>query len=165
MSPSSATRLSLKMYSSIILSMNLSLDGEKIMSLATKQAQAAGGIWLATEHLLLGFLKGTDTLSKEVVQARMSHKELLDFLSRIMDLSPSLDDEPICKTPRLEEALSFAERRALESGGQVEPVHLFLGLMASGSEGRQGMAQRIMLEFEIDSDEWAQEAEAAMTSR
>lgn len=153
------------LVNAIILAMNMSPDSEKLMSQAVKELKKTNGLWLATEHLLLAFLKSKDKVSREVVQPRMKYDEVIGYIGTLMDIKTPHDtpDSPV-KTGRLEEALEFAERRAIESGEQVEPLHLFLGLMASGGEARQGIAQHIMVAFEVNPDEWAQEATAVMSS-
>lgn len=143
------------------LSMELSRDSKKIIALTHKQSLELGSGYLSTEYLLLGFLRAEDRISREVVQKRMDYKELASYITRLYTTTPS--DEIRGTTPRYDEALEFAERRALVSGSdQVEPLHLFLGLMASGGENREGMVHRIMQDFEINPIEWSQEAEATL---
>jgi hypothetical protein len=134
----------------------------QVVVLAQDEARAFRHNYIGTEHLLLGILREEEGLAARVLEALdVSLEEVRAEVTRIVGSGEELATGQIPFTPRGKKVLELALREALSLGhNHIGTEHILLGLVREG----EGVAMRILLEFDVDADKIRNEVIRALTS-
>ena len=119
--------------------------------LAQEEARALGHNYIGTEHILLGLLRDEEGLAAQALQGLgIALEPVRAQIVRIIGSSDeSVGSGQIPFTPRAKKVLELSLRESLSLGqNYIGTEHLMLGL----ARENEGVAARIMLDFDTDSD-------------
>ncbi len=120
------------------------------MVLAQEEARALKHNYIGTEHLLLGLLREEEGIAAQVLNALdVTLDEVRIQVAQIVGTGDEAAAGQIPFTPRAKKVLELALREALSLGhNYIGTEHILLGLIKEN----EGVAARILLEFDADSE-------------
>ncbi len=120
------------------------------MVLAQEEARALKHNYIGTEHLLLGLLREEEGIAAQVLNAlEVTLDEVRIQVAQIVGTGDEAAAGQIPFTPRAKKVLELALREALSLGhNYIGTEHILLGLIKEN----EGVAARILLEFDADSE-------------
>jgi len=129
--------------------------------LAQDEARAFKHDYIGTEHLLLGLLREEDGLASRVlVDLGVTLEQARALLDEIVGQGEDVVTGQIPFTPRARKVLELALREAISVGhNYIGTEHLLLGLVREN----EGVATRILLEFDADDEKVRGEIIRAMS--
>ena len=123
----------------------------QVVVLAQEEARALKHNYIGTEHLLLGLLREEEGIAARVLAGL--DVRLDEVRSQIARLIGQGDEPPtgqIPFTPRAKKVLELALREAMQlQHSYIGTEHLLLGI----AQENQGVAARILLDFDVGADE------------
>src|SRR3954463_13444419 len=121
----------------------------QVVVLAQDEARALKHNYIGTEHILLGLLREEEGLAARVLDSlEITVEEVRAQVARIVGEGDELTWGQIPFTPRAKGVLQLAGTEALQrDDNHVGPEHLLLAL----ARENQGVASRILLEFDTDA--------------
>src|ERR687897_613181 len=122
----------------------------QVVVLAQDEARALKHNYIGTEHILLGLLREEEGLAARVLESLdITVEEVRAQVSRIVGQGDEVTSGQIPFTPRAKKVLELALREALSLGhNYIGTEHILLGLVREN----EGVAARILLDFDADSD-------------
>ena len=122
----------------------------QVVVLAQEEARYLKHNYIGTEHLLLGLLREEEGIAAQVLTTLdVSLDEVRMQVAQIVGLGEEQESGQIPFTPRAKKVLELALREALSLGhNYIGTEHILLGLIKEN----EGVAARILLEFDADSD-------------
>ena len=122
----------------------------QVVVLAQDESRALRHNYIGTEHLLLGLLREEEGLGARVLDSfDVTLEEVRAQVARIIGEGDEIVTGQIPFTPRAKRVLELALREALQLGhNHIGTEHLLLGLVDEG----QGVAMRILLDFDVDAE-------------
>jgi ATP-dependent Clp protease ATP-binding subunit ClpC len=123
----------------------------QVVVLAQQEARALRHNYIGTEHILLGLLRVEEGVAARALRALgVTVEEARDRVSQTVGTG---EDEPktgqVPFTPRAKKVLELGMREALALGhNHIGTEHILLGLVRENN----GVAARVLLEFEVDAD-------------
>jgi ATP-dependent Clp protease ATP-binding subunit ClpC len=121
-----------------------------VVVLAQDEARALKHNYIGTEHILLGLLREEEGLAARVLESLdITVEEVRAQVARIVGQGDEVTTGQIPFTPRAKKVLELALREALSLGhNYIGTEHILLGLVREN----EGVAARILLDFDADSD-------------
>ena len=118
--------------------------------LAQEEARALGHNYIGSEHILLGLLREDEGLAARVLESLdITLERVRAQVERIVSRGDEVAAGPIPFTPRAKRVLELAHGEALSLGhNYIGTEHILLGLTRED----EGVATRILLDFEADSE-------------
>ncbi|MHB0866457.1 MAG: ATP-dependent Clp protease ATP-binding subunit [Thermoleophilia bacterium] len=122
----------------------------QVVVLAQEEARSLKHNYIGTEHLLLGLLREEEGIAAQVLTTLDVHlDEVRMQVAQIVGMGDEVAAGQIPFTPRAKKVLELALREALSLGhNYIGTEHILLGLIKEN----EGVAARILLEFDADSD-------------
>ena len=122
----------------------------QVVVLAQDESRALRHNYIGTEHLLLGLLREEEGLAARVLESLdITVEEVRAQIARIVGQGDEVTTGQIPFTPRAKKVLELALREALSLGhSYIGTEHILLGLVREN----EGVAARIMLDFDADSE-------------
>src|SRR5256885_7386476 len=122
----------------------------QVVVLAQDEARALKHNYIGTEHILLGLLREEEGLAARVLESLdITVEEVRAQVARIVGQGEEVTSGQIPFTPRAKKVLELALREALSLGhNYIGTEHILLGLVREN----EGVAARILLDFDADSD-------------
>ncbi|MHB0915994.1 MAG: ATP-dependent Clp protease ATP-binding subunit [Thermoleophilia bacterium] len=122
----------------------------QVVVLAQEEARALKHNYIGTEHLLLGLLREEEGIAAQVLTALdVNLDEVRMQVAQIVGMGDEAHAGQIPFTPRAKKVLELALREALSLGhNYIGTEHILLGLIKEN----EGVAARILLEFDADSE-------------
>ncbi|HEY7018497.1 MAG TPA: Clp protease N-terminal domain-containing protein, partial [Gaiellaceae bacterium] len=122
----------------------------QVVVLAQDEARALKHNYIGTEHILLGLLREEEGLAARVLESLdITVEEVRAQVARIVGQGDEVTTGQIPFTPRAKKVLELALREALSLGhNYIGTEHILLGLVREN----EGVAARILLDFDADSD-------------
>src|SRR6202158_1195479 len=122
-----------------------------VVVLAQDEARALKHNYIGTEHILLGLLREEEGLAARVLESLdITVEEVRAQVARIVGQGDEVTTGQIPFTPRAKKVLELALREALSLGhNYIGTEHILLGLVREN----EGVAARILLDFDSDSEE------------
>ena len=122
----------------------------QVVVLAQEEARALKHNYIGTEHLLLGLLREEEGIAAQVlVTLDVNLDEVRMQVAQIVGMGDEVAAGQIPFTPRAKKVLELALREALSLGhNYIGTEHILLGLIKEN----EGVAARILLEFDADSE-------------
>ncbi|MBE0428312.1 MAG: ATP-dependent Clp protease ATP-binding subunit [Thermoleophilia bacterium] len=122
----------------------------QVVVLAQEEARSLKHNYIGTEHLLLGLLREEEGIAAQVLTALDVHlDEVRMQVAQIVGMGDEVAAGQIPFTPRAKKVLELALREALSLGhNYIGTEHILLGLIKEN----EGVAARILLEFDADPD-------------
>ena len=123
----------------------------QVVVLAQDEARALKHNYIGTEHILLGLLREEEGLAARVLESLdITVEEVRAQVARIVGQGDEVTTGQIPFTPRAKKVLELALREALSLGhNYIGTEHILLGLVREN----EGVAARILLDFDADADE------------
>ena len=120
------------------------------MVLAQEEARTLKHNYIGTEHILLGLLREEEGLAARVLESLdITVERVRAQVVRIVGSGEEVTSGQIPFTPRAKKVLELALREALSLGhNYIGTEHILLGLVREN----EGVAARILLDFDADSD-------------
>ncbi len=120
------------------------------MVLAQEEARTLKHNYIGTEHILLGLLREEEGLAARVLESLdITTERVRSQVVRIVGSGEEVTSGQIPFTPRAKKVLELALREALSLGhNYIGTEHILLGLVREN----EGVAARILLDFDADSD-------------
>ena len=134
-----------------------------VIVLAQEEARRLRHDYIGTEHLLLGLLREQDGIAARVLDSLgITVEEVRAQVVRIVGQGAGDDAAgQIPLTPRAKKAMELALREALSLGhNYIGTEHILLGLAGE----REGVAARILLDFDADPETVGNEVMRALGS-
>ncbi len=118
--------------------------------LAQEEARTLKHNYIGTEHILLGLLREEEGLAARVLESLdITVERVRSQVVRIVGSGEEVTSGQIPFTPRAKKVLELALREALSLGhNYIGTEHILLGLVREN----EGVAARILLDFDADSD-------------
>ncbi len=118
--------------------------------LAQEEARTLKHNYIGTEHILLGLLREEEGLAARVLESLdITVERVRAQVVRIVGSGEEVTSGQIPFTPRAKKVLELALREALSLGhNYIGTEHILLGLVREN----EGVAARILLDFDADSD-------------
>jgi len=118
--------------------------------LAQEEARTLKHNYIGTEHILLGLLREEEGLAARVLESLdITTERVRSQVVRIVGSGEEVTSGQIPFTPRAKKVLELALREALSLGhNYIGTEHILLGLVREN----EGVAARILLDFDADSD-------------
>ncbi len=122
----------------------------QVVVLAQEEARALKHNYIGTEHLLLGLLREEEGIAAQVLTTLdVNLDEVRMQVAQIVGMGDEVAAGQIPFTPRAKKVLELALREALSLGhNYIGTEHILLGLIKEN----EGVAARILLEFDADSE-------------
>jgi len=122
----------------------------QVVVLAQEEARTLKHNYIGTEHILLGLLREEEGLAARVLASLGVTADLArDRIVRIVSSGEEITAGQIPFTPRAKKILELALREALALGhNYIGTEHILLGLVHEN----EGVATRVLLDFEADSE-------------
>jgi ATP-dependent Clp protease ATP-binding subunit ClpC len=122
----------------------------QVVVLAQEEARTLKHNYLGTEHILLGLLREEEGLAARVLESLdITVERVRSQVVRIVGSGEEVTSGQIPFTPRAKKVLELALREALSLGhNYIGTEHILLGLVREN----EGVAARILLDFDADSD-------------
>ncbi len=122
----------------------------QVVVLAQEEARALKHNYIGTEHLLLGLLREEEGIAAQVLTGlEVTLDEVRIQVAQIVGMGDESAAGQIPFTPRAKKVLELALREALSLGhNYIGTEHILLGLIKEN----EGVAARILLEFDADSE-------------
>ncbi|RJQ41904.1 MAG: ATP-dependent Clp protease ATP-binding subunit [Gaiellales bacterium] len=122
----------------------------QVVVLAQEEARALKHNYIGTEHLLLGLLREEEGIAAQVLTTLdVNLDEVRMQVAQIVGMGDEAAAGQIPFTPRAKKVLELALREALSLGhNYIGTEHILLGLIKEN----EGVAARILLEFDADSE-------------
>ncbi|MDO8736423.1 MAG: Clp protease N-terminal domain-containing protein, partial [Thermoleophilia bacterium] len=122
----------------------------QVVVLAQEEARSLKHNYIGTEHLLLGLLREEEGIAAQVLTTLdVNLDEVRMQVAQIVGMGDEVAAGQIPFTPRAKKVLELALREALSLGhNYIGTEHILLGLIKEN----EGVAARILLEFEADSE-------------
>jgi ATP-dependent Clp protease ATP-binding subunit ClpC len=122
----------------------------QVVVLAQEEARALKHNYIGTEHLLLGLLREEEGIAAQVLTSlEVNLDEVRMQVAQIVGMGDEAAAGQIPFTPRAKKVLELALREALSLGhNYIGTEHILLGLIKEN----EGVAARILLEFDADSE-------------
>ncbi len=122
----------------------------QVVVLAQEEARALKHNYIGTEHLLLGLLREEEGIAAQVLTGlEVTLDEVRIQVAQIVGVGDESAAGQIPFTPRAKKVLELALREALSLGhNYIGTEHILLGLIKEN----EGVAARILLEFDADSE-------------
>ncbi len=122
----------------------------QVVVLAQDEARSLKHNYIGTEHLLLGLLREEEGIAAQVLTALdVTLDEVRIQVAQIVGMGDEAAAGQIPFTPRAKKVLELALREALSLGhNYIGTEHILLGLIKEN----EGVAARILLEFDADSE-------------
>jgi ATP-dependent Clp protease ATP-binding subunit ClpC len=122
----------------------------EVIVLAQDEARALKHNYIGTEHILLGLLREEEGLAARVLASLgVTLAEVRAQVERIIGQGDEPTTSQIPFTPRAKKVLEFALREAQALGhNHIGTEHVLLGI----ARENEGVAARILLDFDIDAD-------------
>ena len=120
------------------------------MVLAQEEARSLKHNYIGTEHILLGLLREEEGIAAQVLTTLdVNLDEVRMQVAQIVGMGDEVAAGQIPFTPRAKKVLELALREALSLGhNYIGTEHILLGLIKEN----EGVAARILLEFDADSE-------------
>jgi ATP-dependent Clp protease ATP-binding subunit ClpC len=121
-----------------------------VVVLAQEEARTLKHNYIGTEHILLGLLREEEGLAARVLESLdITTERVRSQVVRIVGSGEEVTSGQIPFTPRAKKVLELALREALSLGhNYIGTEHILLGLVREN----EGVAARILLDFDADSD-------------
>jgi hypothetical protein len=121
-----------------------------VVALAEAEARTLKHNYIGTEHLLLGLVGEEEGLAARVLESLdITVERVRGQVVRIVGSGEEVTSGQIPFTPRAKKVLELALREALSLGyNYIGTEHILLGLVRDN----EGVAARIMLDFDADSE-------------
>jgi hypothetical protein len=134
----------------------------QVVVLAQDEARALKHNYIGTEHILLGLLREEEGLAARVLESLdITVEEVRAQVARIVGQGDEVTTGQIPFTPRAKKVLELALREALSLGhNYIGTEHILLGLVREN----EGVAARILLDFDADADVVRDEVIRALSS-
>jgi ATP-dependent Clp protease ATP-binding subunit ClpC len=122
----------------------------QVVVLAQDEARNLKHNYIGTEHLLLGLLREEKGIAARVLAGfDVTLDEVRSQVARIVGPGDETVTGQIPFTPRAKKVLELALREAMQlQSGYIGTEHLLLGI----ARENQGVASRVLLDFDVDSD-------------
>jgi hypothetical protein len=122
----------------------------QVVVLAQEEARTLKHNYIGTEHILLGLLREEEGLAARVLESLdITVERVRGQVVRIVASGEEETSGQIPFTPRATKVLDLALREALSLGhNYIGPEHILLGLVREN----QGVATRILLDFDADAE-------------
>src|SRR5680860_379797 len=122
----------------------------QVVVLAQEEARTLKHNYIGTEHILLGLLREEEGLAARVLESlEITVERVRSQVVRIVGSGEEVTSGQIPFTPRAKKVLELALREALSLGhNYIGTEHILLGLVREN----EGVAARILLDFDADSD-------------
>ncbi len=122
----------------------------QVVVLAQEEARSLKHNYIGTEHILLGLLREEEGLAARVLESlEITVERVRAQVVRIVGSGEEVTSGQIPFTPRAKKVLELALREALSLGhNYIGTEHILLGLVREN----EGVAARILLDFDADSD-------------
>src|SRR6187402_2570666 len=122
----------------------------QVVVLAQEEARTLKHNYIGTEHILLGLLREEEGLAARVLESLdITVERVRAQVARIVGSGEEVTSGQIPFTPRAKKVLELALREALSLGhNYIGTEHILLGLVREN----EGVAARILLDFDADSD-------------
>src|SRR6187551_1720919 len=122
----------------------------QVVVLAQEEVRILKHNYIGTEHILLGLLREEEGLAARVLESLdITVKRVRAQVVRIVGSGEEVTSGQIPFTPRAKKVLELALREALSLGhNYIGTEHILLGLVREN----EGVAARILLDFDADSD-------------
>src|SRR5512134_847903 len=122
----------------------------QVVVLAQEEARTLKHNYIGTEHILLGLLREDEGLAARVLESLdITVERVRAQVVRIVCSGEEVTSGQIPFTPRAKKVLELALREALSLGhNYIGTEHILLGLVREN----EGVAARILLDFDADSD-------------
>src|ERR1700742_3511345 len=122
----------------------------QVVVLAQEEARTLKHNYIGTEHILLGLLREEEGLAARVLESLdITVERVRSQVVRIVGSGEEVTSGQIPFTPRAQKVLELALREALSLGhNYIGTEHILLGLVREN----EGVAARILLDFDADSD-------------
>ncbi len=122
----------------------------QVVVLAQEEARTLKHNYIGTEHILLGLLREEEGLAARVLESLdITVERVRAQVVRIVGSGEEVTSGQIPFTPRAKKVLELALREALSLGhNYIGTEHILLGLVREN----EGVAARILLDFEADSE-------------
>jgi ATP-dependent Clp protease ATP-binding subunit ClpC len=135
----------------------------QVVVLAQDEARALKHNYIGTEHILLGLLREEEGLAARVLESLdITVEEVRAQIARIVGQGDEVTTGQIPFTPRAKKVLELALREALSLGhNYIGTEHLLLGLVREN----EGVAARILLDFDADAEKVRNEVIRMLSSR
>jgi ATP-dependent Clp protease ATP-binding subunit ClpC len=123
----------------------------QVVVLAQDEARGLRHNYIGTEHLLLGLLREEKGIAARVLAGfDVTLDEVRSQIARIVGPGDEPATGQIPFTPRAKKVLELALREAMQlQSSFIGTEHLLLGI----ARENQGVASRILLDFDVDADE------------
>src|SRR5438046_6543904 len=134
----------------------------QVVVLAQDEARALKHNYIGTEHILLGLLREEEGLAARVLESLdITVEEVRAQVAEIIGEGDEVTTGQIPLTPRAKKAMELALREALSLGhNYIGTEHILLGLAGE----REGVAARILLDFDADPETVGNEVMRALGS-
>jgi ATP-dependent Clp protease ATP-binding subunit ClpC len=135
----------------------------QVLVLAQDEARHFKHNYIGTEHILLGLLREGDGLAAQVLAGfDVTLDEVRSQVARLVGEGDEIASGQIPFTPRAKKVLELALREALQlQSSFIGTEHLLLGI----ARENQGVAARILLDFDVDADKIRKSVEDALGGR
>src|ERR1700754_2626156 len=122
----------------------------RVVVLAQEEARMLNHNYIGTEHILLGLIhEGEGVAAKSLESLGISLEGVRSQVEEIIGQGQEVTSGQIPFTPRAKKVLELALREALSLGhNYIGTEHILLGLVREN----EGVAARILLDFDADSD-------------
>src|SRR5258707_352824 len=122
----------------------------QVVVLAQEEARTLKHNYIGTEHILLGLLREEEGLAARVLESLdITVERVRAQVVRIVGSGEDVPSGQIPFTPPAKKVLELALREALSLGhNYIGTEHILLGLVREN----EGVAARILLDFDADSD-------------
>src|ERR1700759_1827677 len=122
----------------------------QVVVLAQEEARTLKHNYIGTEHILLGLLREEEGLAARVLESLdITVERVRSQVVRIVGSGEEVTSGQIPFTPRAKKGVELALREALSLGhNYIGTEHILLGLVREN----EGVAARILLDFDADSD-------------
>src|SRR5829696_1095856 len=122
----------------------------QVVVLAQEEARTLKHNYIGTEHILLGLLREEEGLAARVLESLdITVERVRAQVVRIVGSGEEVTSGQIPFTPRAKKVLELALREALSLGhNYIGTEHILLGLVREN----EGVAARILLDFDADAD-------------
>jgi ATP-dependent Clp protease ATP-binding subunit ClpA len=133
----------------------------QVVVLAQEEARTLKHSYIGTEHILLGLLREEEGLAARVLESLdITVERVRAQVVRIVGSGEEVTSGQIPFTPRAKKVLELALREALNLGHDyIGTEHILLGLLDENT----GVAARILVDFEADSEKIRNEVARALT--
>ncbi len=134
----------------------------QVVVLAQEEARTLKHNYIGTEHILLGLLREEEGLAARVLESLdITVERVRAQVVRIVGSGEEVTSGQIPFTPRAKKVLELALREALSLGhNYIGTEHILLGLVREN----EGVAARILLDFDADSEARARSPRSCSTS-